>query len=228
MSFKALIKSIPIFGALAKNIFGNKNPSNEEFPGSADYWENRYAEGGNSGSGSYNRLAKFKAEIINGFVDRNNIRKVIEYGCGDGNQLELANYPSYLGIDVSETVLGQCEVRFKSDLTKDFSISNTLTNKHLKADLVLSLDVIFHLVEQEVFEAYMNDVFLSSEKFVIVFSTNFDRDHNYHERDRKFTNWVEQNISGWDMIEHIPNRFPFDPQDPNNTSEADFFIYRKS
>jgi len=228
MSFKSFIKSIPLLGALAKNLFGGKDPSNEEFPGSATYWENRYAEGGNSGSGSYNRLAKFKAEIINGFVDSNNIRKVIEYGCGDGNQLELANYPSYLGIDVSETVLDQCEVRFNSDLTKDFSLSNPLTNKQLKADLVLSLDVIFHLVEQEVFEAYMKDVFTSSEKFVIVFSTNFDRKHNYHERDRKFTNWVEQNISGWNMIEHIPNRFPFDPQDPVNTSEADFFIYKKS
>ena len=34
------------------------------FPGSAEYWENRYAYGGSSGQGSYGRLAKFKAEVV--------------------------------------------------------------------------------------------------------------------------------------------------------------------
>lgn len=36
------------------------------FPGTADYWENRYAKGGTSGAGSYGRQAEWKAEIVNG------------------------------------------------------------------------------------------------------------------------------------------------------------------
>jgi hypothetical protein len=54
---------------------------------SVNYWENRYAAGGNSGDGSYGRLAVFKAEFINKFIDEVNINSATEMGCGDGHQL---------------------------------------------------------------------------------------------------------------------------------------------
>ena len=53
------------------------------------YWKRRYDNGGNSGAGSYNRLAKFKAEIINGFVKSHMIKTVIEWGCGDGRSITI-------------------------------------------------------------------------------------------------------------------------------------------
>ena len=77
-----------------KRVFNSKN-----------YWEEHYQAGGNSGSGSYGRLASFKALIINEFVSENQISSVIEFGCGDGNQLALANYPEYVGLDVSPTTI---------------------------------------------------------------------------------------------------------------------------
>ena len=40
----------------------------KSFAGSAAYWEERYRRGGNSGAGSYGKLAEFKAEVINDFV----------------------------------------------------------------------------------------------------------------------------------------------------------------
>ena len=61
---------------------------NRKFTASDDYWEERYSKGKNSGAGSYNELARFKAEVLNGFVQKQNIRSVIEFGCGDGNQLQ--------------------------------------------------------------------------------------------------------------------------------------------
>ncbi|MDR0569556.1 MAG: class I SAM-dependent methyltransferase [Spirochaetaceae bacterium] len=94
------------------------------FPGSKAYWERRYAEGGNSGAGSYNRLAAFKAEMLNAFVRDNNIQTVMEFGCGDGNQLSLARYPRYTGFDVSETAVKLCKNRFKGDATKTFYLLN--------------------------------------------------------------------------------------------------------
>ena len=75
------------------------------FNNSGDYWENRYRGGGNSGAGSYRRLAQFKAEFLNQFVAVNHIASVIEIGCGDETQLALAKYPAYVGIDVSETAV---------------------------------------------------------------------------------------------------------------------------
>jgi len=44
---------------------------------SDEYWESRYKSGENSGAGSYGRLAKFKAKIINNFVSNNNINFAI-------------------------------------------------------------------------------------------------------------------------------------------------------
>ena len=70
---------------------------------SVAYWEGRYRAGGNSGAGSYGRLATFKAGFVNGFVELNAIRSAIEFGCGDGNQLSLLSVPRYTGVDVSPT-----------------------------------------------------------------------------------------------------------------------------
>ncbi len=38
------------------------------------------ARGKNSGAGSYNELAEFKANVLNDFVRENDIQTVIEYG----------------------------------------------------------------------------------------------------------------------------------------------------
>ena len=68
------------------------------------YWESRYAQGGNSGAGSYGRLAEFKAEIINQVVLEHEIKTVVDWGVGDGNQLAMLNFSEYLGVDVSRTI----------------------------------------------------------------------------------------------------------------------------
>jgi hypothetical protein len=65
------------------------------FKNSAQYWEDRYVNGMTSGSGSYGRLAEFKAEFLNEFVADHKISSIVEFGCGDGAQLALAAYPKY-------------------------------------------------------------------------------------------------------------------------------------
>ena len=75
---------------------------------SREYWEERYSQGGNSGAGSYGHLAEFKAEVINGFIEQHEIKNVIEWGCGDGNQLGLFRCEEYIGYDVSETAIEIC------------------------------------------------------------------------------------------------------------------------
>jgi hypothetical protein len=39
-------------------------------------------------------------------------------------------------------------------------------------DLELSLDVIYHLVEDEVFDAYMRSLFAHAGRFVVIYSSN--------------------------------------------------------
>src|SRR5258706_45661 len=90
------------------------------FRGSGRYWESRYVSGGTSGAGSYGVQAEYKASFLNSFVADNNVRTVVEFGCGDGNQLRLAAYPSYLGLDVSSKAVHMCIEAFRSDQSKSF------------------------------------------------------------------------------------------------------------
>ena len=121
---KALVAATPILGEaarfiarvpLVKRFRGWRQRL--EFSGSASYWEQRYGQGGTSGFGSYGRLAEFKAETLNGFVAKMSIQSVIEYGCGDGAQLALSDYPRYVGIDVAENSVSACRQRFADDAT---------------------------------------------------------------------------------------------------------------
>ena len=40
------------------------------------------------------------------------------------------------------------------------------------ADLAISLDVVYHLIEDQVFEAYMKHLFAAGKRYVVVYSTN--------------------------------------------------------
>jgi SAM-dependent methyltransferase len=92
----------------------------------------------------------------------------MEFGCGDGNQLALMRYPSYVGVDVSPSAVKLCRAQFAEDPSKKFYIldQELQAEEAPKADLTLSLDVIYHLVEDEVFERHMEALFASSRRFV--------------------------------------------------------------
>ena len=190
-------------------------------------WINRYESGGNSGDGSYNELADFKAEILNDFVQQNAIKTVIEYGCGDGNQLRLARYPSYVGYDVSPKAVFMCRESFLNDDTKTFSLMDHYKGE--TAELTLSVDVIYHLIEDSVYINYMDLLFDSAMRFVIIYSSNTDENpegHDVHVRHRKFSKWVEENKPEWQLLRWIPNRYPF-KGNTKTGSFADFYIYEK-
>ncbi len=205
----------------------------KRFRGSAVYWEERYRNDGNSGDGSYAHLAEFKAQVLNDFVEKNSIKSVIEFGCGDGNQLTLARYPSYIGLDVSETAVKMCSRKFSTDKTKSFLLYNSLafTDNHriIKADLTLSLDVLYHLVEKEVFEKYLSDLFGASEKYVIIYASDYDQKEEpvyQHENRRSFTRFVSENFPQFKLQEIIKNKYP-ETKNGLVGSFCDFYIYAK-
>lgn len=198
------------------------------FPGSKEYWKERYRAGGNSGPGSYNKLAEFKAKVLNDFVGENQISKVIEYGCGDGNQLRLSQYPSYIGFDVSPEAISLCRRAFSADATKSFKPMDAYASE--RSDLILSLDVIFHLVEDSAFNTYMERLFDSSTRFVVIYSSNTDKwagPQAAHVRHRMFSRWIEENRPEWKLTKRIPNRYPYTGDDMDG-SFCDFHIYKKA
>jgi len=101
MAIKQTIKSLPILGPMAGLVYVAARK--RKFRGSDTYWTSRYTRGKDSGSGSYGKFAAFKAGVLNDFIRENAIESVIEFGCGDGNQLGLMECPRYLGYDISIT-----------------------------------------------------------------------------------------------------------------------------
>jgi hypothetical protein len=224
MRLKSFIASLPITGPLLVRAKRALFMRKRKFTNSADYWERRYERGGNSGAGSYNRLARFKAEILNEFVKREGVRSVVELGSGDGAQLALASYPSYVGIDISPTAVEMCRKRYPHH--RFFHTSEVPAD--LTCDLAMSLDVIYHLVEDDTFDRYMRQLFDSAGRFVAIYSSNEDKPGPAsHVRHRRFTDWIALNRANFGRREHIPNPYPFDPADPDHSSFADFHFFER-
>lgn len=217
---------------LSKIFLKIKNKFNSRFRNSTSYWKTRYEVGGNSDLGSYNELAIFKANILNKFVENNSIKTVIELGCGDGNQLRYAKYPSYKGFDISPKAIEMCSQLFNEDKSKTFYIIDQNIHSQIlsyTSDLAISLDVIFHLIEDPIFEDYMSLLFTASNKFVCIYSSNKDDNSDtqvHHVKHRDFSQWIEENRPEWRLIKKIPNIYPYNGDD-RVSSFSDFYFYDK-
>lgn len=195
------------------------------FTGSSEFWERMYARGGTSGSGSYGALAHGKAEFLNDFVRTNGVQSVVEFGCGDGNQLSLADYPSYVGLDVSRTAIDLCKRQFAADRTKSFFLYDSFCFVDrlglFAADLAISLDVVYHLVEDSVFETYMAHLFDAGKRYVVVYATNgVIHDDAPHVRHRCFSSWVDDNCLQWRLKEVADGP-------ASGLQRANFFVYER-
>jgi hypothetical protein len=209
-------------------LFGNKNSFNSQ-----QYWEDRYVSGGNSGRGSYNKLSEFKANVINQLIDTMQITSAIEFGVGDGNQLGLIKYPRFLGLDVSKKAIQLCIEQYKHDPTKSFFSYDQLAFSDqagfVKADMSLSLDVIYHLVDQPDYETYLTNLFNAATKCVVIYSTNEELPHfGGHEKHRVFLNDLNRLTNGWKLHEVIENEFSVRKVGELDGSRANFYIFTRS
>jgi SAM-dependent methyltransferase len=191
------------------------------------YWNQRYQSGGNSGAGSYGRLAKFKADFINGFTAANNLLDILDFGCGDGSVMRQLTVARYTGVDVSETALAHCRALVLNDCSRSFFLLSELPAAR-KAAISLSMDVIYHLTDDTGFAEYMNSLFNASTRYVIIYASNTDAAWNSpHVRHRRFTTHVQHHFQNWRLIAHCPNPYPFNPELPDDTSFADFFVFAR-
>lgn len=193
------------------------------YPGSMRYWEKRYAAGGTSGAGSAGRLADYKAGWLNAFVRENGVRSVVEFGCGDGQQLLQMNFPAYLGLDVAPAAVARCRTLFAGDPSKQFALYEPLCfdPAGTQADLAISLEVVFHLTEDALYHLYMQHLFASARRWVVIFSSD-DQDASGtmfpHFRSRHFTPDVP---AGWALRERVSNPHA-------DISISDFFVFEKN
>ncbi|EEE36540.1 hypothetical protein RKLH11_373 [Rhodobacteraceae bacterium KLH11] len=193
---------------------------------STQYWTERYKRGKTSGAGSYGRLSVYKANFINVFVESEGIQSVVELGSGDGNQASLFDIPKYTGLDISEVCIERCNSAFKDRTNWSFSLPDAPIEAH---DLAISLDVIYHLVEEDVFATYINRLFDIAKKYVLIYSSDFDEvTGNRHVRHRKYSRWVAENKKGWRVCLSEDNPFSYEGHgnSPRNSFAA-FTVFEK-
>jgi hypothetical protein len=121
----------------------------------------------------------------------------------------------------------KCRQRFADDASKRFALLDDYDGT--QADMSISLDVVYHLVEDDVFDQYMKRLFDAAARFVIVYSSNTDEQSDNrpaHVRHRKFTRWVSLYRPNWKFIEMVPNRYPYDG-DYTQTSFSDFYFFER-
>ena len=185
------------------------------------YWTNRYKTGGNSGAGSYNDLYILKRDIINDIISKKDIKSIIDFGCGDGNQIKEINIKKYIGFDIADSSINICKKKYNDDKTKEFYNYNMINSIDMKsANLTLSLDVLYHILEDDLFIDYIKNFFNYSNNYVLIYSSNVKGTKNQHIYTRKFTDYISNLFPNWQLIKKIDQKYP-------TKSSADFYLYKK-
>jgi 2-polyprenyl-3-methyl-5-hydroxy-6-metoxy-1,4-benzoquinol methylase len=180
-----------------------------------EYWEKRYRDGGDSGEGSHDPdLVMFKAGVVNSLIHKYGVRDVIDFGCGDGNQIQHINVNGlYLALDVSSTAI-ELAKKFEGNKRKCFQTidiqtidSSVIPQRYF--DMALSLDVVFHLVDDNEFEKYMKELFNASNNLVVIYSSNekLETKSPNHIKHRVFKLWVNKHTN-FELINVVYNPFP--------------------
>lgn len=190
---------------------------------SIGFWDDKYKKGKRVGSGSTGRLAEFKVQTLNKFIQDNNIKSVLDIGCGDGSITNKLIAQNIVGADTSHTIISKCRIE---NPTIEFIMCQDLGYR--KAELCISLDVVYHLVDDEDYVGHLTDLFMRSGRFVIIYSSNVDR--NFIEgqriRHRKFTDFVKAKFAGWALDAVIRNLYPITDR-KELESFSDFYIFKK-
>lgn len=203
------------------------------------YWEQRYRLGRSSGAGSEGAEGRYKADYLSQFCAEHDITSVIDWGCGDGQVLELARFPEgikYVGVDVSPTIVQRMTEKFTSPYSfftaAEYLESIGQLDKRMQADtphkinrhplqftLALSMDVLFHLPSDEDYHEYLSCLFGSASQFVVIYSTNYAGGRtDRHVYRRGFTPDIADRFPEWKLTT---------VESPLREGLASFFVYEK-
>lgn len=166
------------------------------------YWVTRYGTGGDSGFGSHDEHSiKFKGDYINEFIKKFNVETLFDYGCGDGNQLKMINgFTHYTGYDIAPNIIEDCKILYVGHEDKFFTSKlDDIIGK--KFDLAISMDVTYHIIEDELFKFYLDTLF-SSADVIILFTTNSDHHTPLkHHKPRKIIDHIKDTYIDFELID---------------------------
>jgi len=135
---------------------------------------------GGSGAGSKLENVKEYVEILQKYIDKPEVKTVLDLGCGDwqfSKFLDLSSV-SYLGVDVVESVIESNSTSYSASNIK--FISRDITTYEVpKADLIICKDVLQHLCNKDVITILVK--IITSSKFSLI--TNDFKPENTENKD---------------------------------------------
>ena len=201
-----------------------------EFQSSDQYWKERYQRGGNSGEGSYGPLARYKATFINDFSRQQSVESAIELGCGDGNQAAMLDISTYIGVDISPDCVDWARANLAKPGWQFETVDEYFASPREPVELGLSLDVIYHLVEDEVYYGYLRNLAGSASRFLLIYTSNLDRfDPKVpHIRHRPLIADMARLHPEWSFVRTERNPYAMrHDEDREYGSFADFHLFEK-
>ena len=122
---------------------------------------------GGSGAGSKLENVKEYVDILQKYIDKPEVKTVLDLGCGDwqfSKFLDLSSV-SYLGVDVVESVVESNSTSYSASNIK--FISRDITTYEVpKADLIICKDVLQHLCNKDVVTILIK--IITSSKFSLI------------------------------------------------------------
>ena len=134
------------------------------------YWETRYSQGLNSGAGSGGEERDWKWKAITKLVPEMTyalFQSVVDVACGDLRFWEGRIGPEeYVGIDISKTIV---EENRRKQPNWDFIWSPAERRiEGLKAPVVLCMDLLFHIMDDDRFEAILENLCYYSSRYILI------------------------------------------------------------
>jgi SAM-dependent methyltransferase len=129
------------------------------------YEENAWGFG--SGTGSTKEYTEDYRNILENFIVENNIKSVIDYGCGDWQSTQFIDWnnivDSYIGVDIVGHLIEQNNEHFESEVIS-FKTLEHFEFHHV--DLIICKDVLQHLSNDDI-ENLINQMTLNC-KFILL------------------------------------------------------------
>lgn len=146
-----------------------------------NYWNSRYKNDGNSGYGSYDQQLTKKLGWIKGL---DGVKSISEYGCGDfhfgGALTKLFPESTYTGLDVSDFIVETNRQKWPEYAFK------TSDRDLPPADLVLCVDVLFHVIDDREVEVILNRLEKAWTKYLVITAYERNEEKTNHVRIRAF------------------------------------------
>ncbi len=113
------------------------------------YDKELWGKGKGSGAGSSLFANKKYISFLEDFLKSNNIKNVIDYGCGDWQFSQHINWEgvNYLGLDIVDSVIDSNKKKFPNySFVSDTDVFNHLEGK----ELIIIKDVLMHWPDDEI------------------------------------------------------------------------------